>query len=179
MIDDRALTERLAGRDCPHIAALIESAEALPAVLVSFHTLGTSRNGWMVQGCLPGMAADDRQKLIAAGLDVAGLEGAGRLGIIELDLSLEPDVWVDGWSQVLNDRLDGGFDAVWFARFPIGPTDDEIAAVLPFEHAWMDRFRDRRMVTLCPYIVGDRGSRPLLAHERALVHDEVADLRPA
>jgi hypothetical protein len=152
---DLALTERLAGRDCPHIAALIQSADDLPAVLVSFHTLGASRNGWLVQGCLPGMAAEDRRKLIAAGLDAAGLEAAGRLGIIELDLSLEPDVWVDGWSHLLDERLHGGFDAVWFAR------------------------RDRRMVTLCPYIVGARGSRPLLAHERAVVHDEVVDLRPA
>ena len=170
---DGEMAARLAGRDCPHIAALIQSFEDLPGVLASFYALGAARNGWLVQGSLPGMVEDDRRMLIAAGVDVQGLEAAGQLSIVELDLTLAPELWVDGWSGVLMEQLRAGFEAVWFSRFPIGPSDEEIAAVLPFEQAWMSRFRGRPMVTLCPYILGgSRAPLPRMA-DVARVHDHV------
>jgi hypothetical protein len=161
------------------MAALLQSRDDLPPVLASFYALGAARNGWLVQGSLPGEAHQDRQRLVDAGLDVDALQAAARLSIVELDLTLSPDRWVDRWSEILDARLGAGFKAVWFARFPIGPTDEEVDAVLPFEAAWMDRFRDRPMVTLCPYIVpGTDAAEP---HPRVealqTVHDDVIDFR--
>lgn len=152
--------------DCEHTAVLLRSAEDLPPVLASFYSLGASRNGWLVHGSLPGEADTDRHRITEAGLDVAGLESAGRLAMIELDLSITPDEYVTPWSSLLETKLDAGFDAMWFARFPIGPTADEVAGVLPFEAAWMRCFRGRRVVTLCPYIVGGLEEDRRVAHRR-------------
>ena len=161
------------------MAALLQSPDDLPPVLASFYALGAARNGWLVQGSLPGESGQDRERLAGAGLDVDALQAAARLSIVELDLTLTPDRWVDRWSEILDARLGAGFDAVWFARFPIGPTDAEMDAVLPFEAAWMDRFRDRPMVTLCPYIVPGTDTRHghPYAHALDAVHDDVIDLR--
>ena len=175
------LRERLDGPDCPHVAALIQSRDDLPRVLCSFFALGAARNGWLVHGSLPGEVDDDRRRLAEAGLDVDRLGRTGQLSIIELDLTLEPEEWVGEWSDLLEARLNAGFAAVWFARFPVGATDSEVQAVLPFEEAWMERFRDRPMVTLCPYIVPAMKKResPGRAHSFAAVHDDVLDLRTA
>jgi len=172
-----ALEPALERGDCEHTAVLLRSAEALPPVLASFYSLGASRNGWLVHGSLPGQADEDRRHITEAGLDVAGLEAAGRLAVIELDLSVSPDEWVRPWSSLLETKLKSGFDAMWFARFPIGPTDEEVAGVLPFEAAWNSCFRGRRVVTLCPYIVGgledDRRTRH--RHHVSTVHDQIYD----
>ena len=170
------VAKRLEGRDCPHVAALLRSTEDLPPVLASFYALGAARNGWLAHGSRPREAEQDRDALEAAGLDVGGLEADGRLLIAELDLTLTPEKWVDGWSETLDERLAAGFDAVWFARFPIGPTGREVDEVIPFEDAWMRRFRDRPMVTLCPYIIGaERNSWH--SQEVGAVHDDLLDLR--
>ncbi len=139
---------------CPHLAALLKSKEELPAVLASFYGLGAARNGWLWFGSLPGEAELNRRRLRGAGLDVDGLEAEGRLAIVELDLSVQPEAFVDPWVDRLDEALRLGYDALWFARFPIEPGAPAVAGVLPFERAWMDRFRARRVVTLCPYIVG-------------------------
>ena len=161
--------------DCEHTAVLLQSAEALPPLLASFFTLGASRNGWLVHGSLPGEADADRSRMTQAGLDVTGLETAGRLAVIELDLTVSPEEWVGPWSQLLDAKLESGFDAMWFARFPIGPTDDDVGGVLPFEAAWMSCFRGRRVVTLCPYIVGGLGKNRRVEHRREVsgVHDRI------
>lgn len=170
---EQRLARTLASRHCPHVAALIQCVEDLPAVLMFFYSLGAARNGWLVQGSLPGMAQEDRQKLAAAGLDVDALEAAGRLSIVELDLTLAPEAWAESWSELLEERLSSGFEAIWFARFPIAPNDADIAAVLPFEEAWMSRFRGRPMVTLCPYIVGAEGRLVSREDRVAAAHDSV------
>ena len=161
--------------ECEHTAVLLDSADALPPLLASFFTLGASRNGWLVHGSLPGEADADRARMSGAGLDVARLESAGRLAVAELDLSVSPDAWVDQWAELLDLKLDSGFDAMWFTRFPIGPTDDEVADVLPFEAKWTDRFRDRRVVTLCPYIVSGLSQSRREEHRREVgdVHDRI------
>ena len=157
------------------MAALLASVEDLPPVLASFYALGAARNGWLAHGSRPGEAGQDRDALAAAGLHVDSLEAEGRLSIAELDLTLTPEKWVDGWSEILYERLEAGFDAVWFARFPIGPTGREVREVTPFEDAWMRRFRDRPMVTLCPYIIG--GERNAWhSDDVGSVHDDLLDL---
>ena len=173
-----ALRPALERGDCEHTAVLLRSAAALPPVLASFYSLGASRKGWLVHGSLPGQADEDRRNVTEAGLDVAGLEAAGRLAVIELDLSASPDEWVKPWSSLLESKLKSGFDAMWFARFPVGPADDDMAGVMPYEAAWMSCFRGRRVVTLCPYIVGgledDRGARH--RHHVSTIHDQIYDM---
>ena len=171
--------ERALGRgECEHMAALLKSPAELPPLLVSFYRLGASRNGWLVHGSLPGEAEADRRRLAAAGLDVAALEGRGQLAVLELDLTLTPDDWVEPWSTMLEERLSSGFDALWFARFPIGPADAEVAAVLPFEEAWMRCFEGRRVITLCPYIVGGLSDEERVAHSARVgaVHDRLVEI---
>lgn len=170
-----AIEPALERGDCEHTAILLQSVDELPQVLASFYRLGGARNGWLVHGSLPGQGTADRQMITDAGVDVAGLEAAGTMAIIELDLSLSPDEWVKPWSELLQDKLNAGFDAMWFARFPIGPTSTDVAGVLPFEDAWMSCFRGRRVVTLCPYIAGDMDAGYRGAHrgQVAGVHDQV------
>lgn len=167
--------------ECEHIAALLKSTEEVPPVVASFLGLGAARNGWLVHGSLPGEADLDRERLANAGLDVRGLTTRGQLEIMELDLSLAPDEWARPWSLLLEERLEAGFDALWFTRFPVGPDDGEIAAVLPFEEAWMRSFRGRPVVTLCPYIFGGLSgdARASRLQEVASVHDRIVDLEAA
>lgn len=161
--------------DCEHTAVLLRSVEALPRVLASFYSLGMSRNGWLAHGSLPGQADADRRRMTDAGLDIVGLEAIGRLAVVELDLSLSPEDWVQPWSALLETKLTSGFDAMWFARFPIGPTDDEVADVLPFEAAWRSSFQGRPVITLCPYIVGglEEDRRARRRRDIASVHDRI------
>ncbi len=164
---------------CPHMAALIRSRRELPAVLASFYALGARRNGWLWFGSLAGESEADRADLVAAGLDVSGLEKRGQLTITELDLSVDPAAFVAPWVERVTRALHTGYDALWFSRFPIEPAGTAVADVLPFEAAWMEQFRAGRVVTLCPYIVGGLSDREL--HERARivehVHDEARILR--
>ena len=168
----------LARGECEHMAALIKSEEELPPLLASFFRLGALRNGWLVFGSLPGEAERDRDRVAAAGLDVAALEARDQLAILELDLSVSPDEWVKPWSSMLDERLGSGFEALWFARFPIRPTDADVAGVLPFEGAWMRCFEGRPVVTLCPYIVGGLGDEERVEHAQRVgrVHDRVLEL---
>jgi hypothetical protein len=164
-------------RECEHMAALIKSAADLPPLLVSFFRLGAARNGWLVHGSLAGEVEADRSRLAEAGLDIEALEAAGQLAILELDLTVSPEEWVDPWSTRLDEKLASGFDALWFTRFPIDPTEDAVSEVLPFEAAWMDRFHGRRVVTLCPYITGGLTGARRASHAArvAAVHDRILD----
>lgn len=157
------------------MAALIKSADDLPQVLARFYRLGASRNGWLAYTSLPGEIAIDRARLVEAGLDVDGLEAAGRFVMAEIDFSLDPAAWIAPWLERLSDAVAAGFDAMWFARFPIEPGDADVAAVRPFEALWMQRFGGQRVVTLCPYIVGGLDPAGMSQRIEATgdVHDEV------
>jgi hypothetical protein len=163
--------------ECEHVAALLDSIDDVPPLVASFFKLGAARNGWLVHGSWPGAAADDRAKLTAAGLDVDDLENRGQLAVLELDLSVTPEEWVKPWSAQLDERLRTGFDALWFARFPIGPEESEVSDVLPFEAAWMSSFGGRPVVTLCPYIVAGLDEQQLAERRSRVsaVHDRVID----
>ena len=167
--------------DCEHMAALLKSRDDLPPLLASFFRLGAARNGWLVHGSLPGEAEADRRRLGDAGLDVTAMEARGQLAVLELDLTVSPEDWVRPWSVLLDERLASGFDALWFTRFPIGPSDDEVSDVLPFEDAWMECFRGRRVITLCPYIVAGLSDEQRAAHARRVadVHDRVVEVPAA
>ena len=147
-----------AGTDwCPHLAILVpDPREVIPA-LASFYGLGARRNGWLFHRSLPGNADDDRAALAAAGLDVAALEAAERLVVAEPPPETDPERWARRWLPVLEKALERGFDAAWFSRFPIGPSEAHLAQALAFDRAWDDAFHGRPAVSLCVYIVDDVG----------------------
>jgi hypothetical protein len=143
---------------CPHLAILVpDTREVIPA-LASFYGLGARRNGWLFHRALPGQADADRAGLTAAGLDVAALEADGRLVVAEPPPETDPARWAKRWVPVLEEALERGFDAAWFSRFPIGPSDAHIAPALEFDRAWDDAFHGRPAVSLCVYIVDDVGA---------------------
>ncbi len=143
---------------CPHLAILVPSAgEVIPA-LASFYGLGARRNGLLFHRALPGQADADRAGLTAAGLDVAALEADERLVVAEPPRETDAEHWARRWVPVLEDALAGGFDAVWFSRFPIGPDEAQLAAATAFDRAWDDAFHGRPAVSLCVYIVDDVGA---------------------
>jgi hypothetical protein len=160
---------------CPHMAALLNTRAELPRVLARFYALGARRNGWLWFGSLPGESGRDREALIEAGLDVGALEARTQLTITELDLTVEPHAFVEPWATRADEALRSGYSALWFARFPIEPGRGPVAAVLPFEAAWMERFRGGRAVTLCPYIVGGLQDEDISEHVEMVraVHDDV------
>ena len=140
---------------CPHLAILVPSAERVIPALASFYGLGARRNGLLFHRALPGHGEADRAGLTAAGLDVAALEGTGRLVVAEPPQETDPERWARPWVPVVEDALEHGFDAVWFSRFPIGPNEAHLTAALAFDRAWDDAFHGRPAVSLCVYIVDD------------------------
>ena len=150
---DRAISGELEAGSCPHMAVLLKSGDELPRVLASFYALGATRNGWLVHRSLPGQADRDRSDLQAQGLQLERLEEDGRLVVVEFDPSEPPERSTDPWSAKLDEALENGFTALWYSRFAIGADPEEYAGVVPFERAWDAAFRDRPVVTLCPYVV--------------------------
>ena len=157
---------------CPHLAILVPGpAEVIPA-LASFYGLGARRNGWLFHRSLAGNADADRAALTAAGLDVAGLESAGRMVFAEIELSIGVEDYVHAWEPEMEAALARGFDAAWWARFPIGPEAEIIERSVEYDRAWDDHFHDRPCVSLCLFIVGDVERDRRLA-QLAATHDAV------
>lgn len=148
-----ALREDTGRQWCPHLAILVPDQRAVITALASFYGLGAGRNGWLFHRALPGQADADRAALSSAGLDVAALEADGRMVVADPPLDADPERWAKPWVPVLEDALARGFDAAWFSRFPIGPTDAQIDAALAFDRAWDAAFHGRPAVSLCVYIV--------------------------
>jgi hypothetical protein len=141
---------------CPHLAVLLRGPDELPAVLASFFALGIRRGGWLAHRALPGDAERERALLTDAGLDVAGLEAEGRMVIVEMDFDTPPDDSARPWLKALDDALARGCTGLWYGRFPVGPKDGpHYEGMLAVERVWHRTFRDRPVVTLCPFIVGE------------------------
>jgi hypothetical protein len=123
-------------------------------VLASFYALGAKRSGFLAHRAVIGEADFDRERLAAAGLDVETLEASGQLTVAEFDPQVALDDYTRPWQEVLERSLQGGYSALWYARFATGPNDDDYSTVLPFERAWGECFAGQPVVSLCPYIVG-------------------------
>jgi hypothetical protein len=149
-----ALAEHLEAEACPHLAVLLQTADELPALLVSFYALGVRRGGWLAHRALPGNTDHERRVLSDAGLDVAALEHAGQMVMVELDFGVPAEHSTDRWRSALDDALAQGRTGLWYARFPVNPGDHGYDAVLGYEREWHRTFRDRPVVTICPFIVG-------------------------
>jgi MEDS: MEthanogen/methylotroph, DcmR Sensory domain len=152
---DTALEPHVDVGTCPHLAVLLRTHERLARVLASFYALGAKRGGWLVHRVLQGDAESERERLAGAGLDVAALEAAGRLLIAEFDTAEAPEASTERWERGLEGALNDGYTGLWYSRFPVGPDREQYARVLHYEQAWDACFRDRPVVTLCPYIVGE------------------------
>src|SRR5690349_13430500 len=96
---------------CPHVAMLLSHYDEVAPALASFFALGLKRNGWLYYRALAGRAEKDRGALTAAGLDVAGLESAGRMVISEMDPAISVEDYVRGWDAEMEAALTRGFDA--------------------------------------------------------------------
>jgi hypothetical protein len=165
---------------CPHLAMLLRRREEVAPTLASFYALGAQRNGWLFHRSLSGETDADRQALTDAGLDVAGLEAEGRMKFVEIGLDITPDEWVDSWRPELDAALARGFDAAWWARFPIGPDEAIIARSDAYDRAWDERFHGEPCVSLCLFIVGDLDAPAEEAHVDRLaeMHDGVLVAEP-
>jgi hypothetical protein len=142
----------------------------VPAALASFYALGAKRNGWLYHRSLAGRLDTDRAALIAAGLDVTRLEDEGRMVFSEMDPHIGVEDYVHGWDAEMEAALARGFDAVWCARFPVGPDPASIDRSLEYDQAWHSHAHDRRYVSLCIYVVGDL-ERDRRVAQLAPIHD--------
>ena len=155
MLAVKPVAELVDAGSCPHLAMLLQRPEEAIPTLASFYALGAKRNGWLFHRSIAGNADADRASLTAAGLDVAALEEAGRMVFAEIELSISVEEYVHAWEPEMEAALARGFDAAWWARFPIGPDAEIIERSVEYDRAWDDHFHDRPCVSLCLFIVGD------------------------
>ena len=168
----RPVAELVDAGSCPHLAMLLQRPEEAMPTLASFYALGAKRNGWLYHRTVRGNADADRAALSAAGLDVEALEAEGRMTIAEIDLGISVEDYVHAWEPQFEAALRRGFDAVWWARFPIGPDEAIIERSVEYDRAWDEHFHDRPCVSLCLFIVGDL-ERERRAAQLGETHDEV------
>jgi hypothetical protein len=152
---DDPLEELIEGGWCPHLAMLLRGPEEVAPTLASFYALGARRNAWLFHRAFAGLADADRAALTEAGLDVAGLEADERMRFAEVTPEITVDRWVHDFAPEFEAALGRGFEAVWWARFPIGPDEAIIQRSVEYDRAWDEHFRDRPCVSLCLFIVGD------------------------
>jgi MEDS: MEthanogen/methylotroph, DcmR Sensory domain len=157
-----SLEAHLEAEACPHLAVFLRGADELPQVLVSFYALGVRRGGWLAHRALPGNAEHEREVLTAAGLDVAALEASDRMVIAEMDFSHPPEGSADAWREQLDAALARGLTGLWYARFPVDTMTEDHDAMMGFEREWHRMSRDRPVVTICPFIVGDHAPPALV-----------------
>jgi hypothetical protein len=151
---------------------LLSSREEVAPALASFYALGAKRNGWLYHRSLAGQADADRAELAAAGLDVERLETEGRMVFAEIDVGISVEDYVHAWEPQMEAALARGFEAAWWARFPIGPDAEIIERSVEYDAAWDEHFHGRPCVSLCLFIVGDV-DRDQRAAQVAATHDTV------
>jgi hypothetical protein len=152
---ERVLAPPLESGLCPHLAVLLKREDDLYPVLASFYALGAKRNGWLAHRSVRGEGGRDRERLAGAGLELEALEAERRLAVVEFDPAEDPAASPEPWRRALEEALDRGLTGLWYSRFAVGPDDEQFAGVAAFERAWDDAFRDYKVTTLCPYIVGE------------------------
>jgi hypothetical protein len=153
MLDESVLAALEAGR-LAHLAALVRTEHELPPILASFYGVGADTGGLIMHRSHPAQADDERAALTAAGLDVAGLEAAGRLLMWDLEPGSPLEDQIAAHASMLQDALDRGFTAVWYSRFPAAGRFAAWKTVVHYDRVLEDAFRGRKVVSLCPYVVG-------------------------
>jgi hypothetical protein len=166
---------------CPHMAILLDSMDDVAPALASFYSLGLRRNGWVFHRALPGQGEADREAFEAQGLPVTELEREGRFELCELPISDPPEVWAQPYVPLVEEKLERGFDAVWWSRFPVGGDDKLFELALTYDRYWDAAFHEGgRAVSLCVYIVGDLPASARRERVDSLreVHDHTLVLEP-
>jgi MEDS: MEthanogen/methylotroph, DcmR Sensory domain len=158
-----SLEAHVEAESCPHLAVLLRGLDELPGVLASFFALGVRRGGWLAHRALPGDSERERELLTQAGLDVAGLEAEGRMVIVEMDFDVPVEESARPWLKALDEALARGSTGLWYGRFPVGNDGPEYEAMMAVERVWHRTFRERPVVTLCPFIVGELGGAETIA----------------
>lgn len=157
-----SLAQHIEAETCPHLAVFLHGPDELPGVLASFYALGVRRGGWLAHRSLPGDAEHERSLLTEAGLNVAELEADERMVIAEMDFSHPPEGSADPWREQLDAALARGLTGLWYARFPVDTATADHDAMMGFEREWHRMSRDRPVVTICPFIVGDQATPALV-----------------
>ena len=173
-----ALAPALDSGACPHMAVLLKTEEEFAPVVASFYSLGAKRGGWLVHRSA--QPRDDRRELAQAGLDVDGLEAERRLAIEQLRFDEPPDRLPRRIDAAFDDALGRGLNALWSSHTPVAADVDSFGLAMSIERAWEEHFKDRPVVTLCPYVVGrldapaglERLSRLGAGHDGVLVPSE-------
>jgi hypothetical protein len=147
-----ALAPALDGGACPHVAVLLRSEEEFTPVVASFYSLGAKRGGWLVHRSVE--PERDREALTGAGLNVSGLEADRRLALERIRLSEPPEHLPRRLDAAFDEALTRGLSALWSSHTPVRADADSFDHAMKVERAWEEHFRDRPVVTLCPYIVG-------------------------
>ena len=150
---------------CPHLAMLLRRREEVAPTLASFYALGAQRNGWLFHRSLsrrhgrrpPGAhrRRPRRRRPRGRGADEVRRDRAS---------TSRPRSTCDAWEPELEAALARGFDAAWWARFPIGPDEAIIARSVAYDRAWDERFHGEPCVSLCLFIVGDLDAPAEQAH---------------
>jgi len=148
---DSALAPALDSGACPHLAVLLRSDAEFAPVVASFYALGAKRGGWLAHRAVE--VNSDRKALTDAGLDVAGLESEEQLVIERIDLDEPPDRLPARLAADFDHALDRGLTGLWSSHSPVGPDPDAYKHALSIERAWEEQFKDRPVITLCPYVV--------------------------
>jgi hypothetical protein len=137
---------------CPHVAVLLRNEEEFTPVVASFYTLGAKRGGWLVHRSVE--PERDREALTGAGLDVPGLEAERRLALEQIRLSEPPEQLPQRLDAAFDEALSRGLSTLWSSHTPVRADSESFEHAMEVERAWEEHFRDRPVVTLCPYIVG-------------------------
>jgi hypothetical protein len=147
-----ALAPALDGGACPHVAVLLRSEEEFLPVVASFYSLGARRGGWLVHRSVE--PEHDREALSGAGLDVPGLEAERRLALEQIRPTEPPEQLPRRLDAGFEEALGRGLSTLWSSHSPVRPDSDAFDHAMEVERAWEEHFRDRPVVTLCPYVVG-------------------------
>jgi hypothetical protein len=146
------LDPALDGGACPHVAVILRSEEEFAPVVASFYTLGAKRGGWLVHRSVEPQR--DREALTGAGLDVPALEAERRLALEQIRRSEPPEQLPRRLDAAFDEALTRGLSSLWSSHTPVSADSDSFDHAMEVERAWEEHFRDRPVITLCPYIVG-------------------------
>ena len=90
----------------------------------------------------------------------------------EIELGISVQDWVHAWEPEMEAALARGFDAAWWARFPIGPDAEIIERSVEYDQAWDEHFHDKPVRLAVPVHRRDV-ERDRRAAQLALTHDSV------
>jgi MEDS: MEthanogen/methylotroph, DcmR Sensory domain len=147
-----ALAPALDGGACPHVAVLLRNEEEFLPVVAAFYSLGARRGAWLVHRSVE--PERDREALAGAGLDVQSLEAERRLALEQMRPTEPPEQLPRRLDAAFDEAVSRGLSTLWSSHTPVRPDSDAFDHAMKVERAWEEHFRDRPVVTLCPYVVG-------------------------